>query len=260
MSKVEVGTPSRFDYRARRVSSGRGWSREDSSDRSICTPGSRRIYEGSKGWIDSICAVFVASLLMSKVSSEDKGLAKSIAALFGGEVRVTRYCDDNRASTVDLLAAKNSICSDVTSFSTVTLSNAPLFKGGEELQLRVEFLGACYSRFDEAFAHVISMAAFCVINSKWFAAPGMIFPDVVGEYFGRSCELQHLFFATPYLWGEGLPQSMELETKTVAWLAGVPISEAEYQYAEQYGPDALSSILEKEDVDACDLERACVFA
>lgn len=197
---------------------------------------------------------------MSTVSAENKKIAKSLAELFGGDLRVTRYRDDNQESAVDLLFVEDSICPEVTSIATVSLSDSPLMFNGEEFHVRTEILGACYRRYQEDFAHVLACAAFCIINSKWFPAPGVIFPDAVGEYFGRGQGAEHLLFATPCLWGEGLPKTMELETKTVAWLTGVPITEREYRFAEEHGSEALESVLEEKDVDVCDLQRPCVFS
>ena len=37
---------------------------------------------------------------------------------------------------------------------------------------------------------ILSTAAFCIINSKWFCYPGAIFPDIVSMYL-KSSKIKH---------------------------------------------------------------------
>ncbi|ERP96195.1 hypothetical protein Q674_05390 [Acinetobacter sp. COS3] len=52
---------------------------------------------------------------------------------------------------------------------------------------------------------------------------------------------------------------MNLETKTVAWLLAVPISEAECRYAAEHGAEQLEKILAKYQIDVADINRASIF-
>jgi antitoxin YqcF len=58
----------------------------------------------------------------------------------------------------------------------------------------------------------------------------------------------------PSLWDERLA-SRVVGAKTVAWLMAVPVSEAEANFAEQNGLDALETRFEQREVDVTDLER-----
>jgi Suppressor of fused protein (SUFU) len=52
-------------------------------------------------------------------------------------------------------------------------------------------------------------------------------------------------------------QSQKLTRKTVAWLQGLPISQAEYELALESGVDELEDLLEAKSVDVFDLYRSC---
>jgi hypothetical protein len=144
----------------------------------------------------------------------------------------------------------------VTSYSTIGLSDSPILKDKRDLGIRAEFVGACASAFPE-FANILATAAFCVINSHWLCHPGAIFPGVVEKHRPES-PMRHLIFVPPFLWDESL-QTLQLPDKKVAWLMAVPISESEYGYAIDHGPDALGDVLEQEGIDVFDLDRASIL-
>lgn len=197
------------------------------------------------------------------VFPENKTLARTVARVFGGSPRVTRFWDDNHKSWVDILA-----CSDhrpgVTAFSTLGLSDHPLYKDGAEYPARLEIVGACVSKFAAActrrhqgFDNAISTAAFCIINSRWFCYPGAIFPDVVAMY-KLSKTMKHLLFVPPFLWEDDL-KTLDLGKKKVSFLLAAPISEAEYVFAQQKGSDLLEEVFERTNIDIFDLNRKSVF-
>ena len=67
-----------------------------------------------------------------------------------------------------------------------------------------------------------------------------------------------ILFTDPFLWEDQL-KTLNLETKTVAWLLAVPISEAEYRYAAEHGAEQLEKILAKYQIDVTDINRASIF-
>lgn len=189
---------------------------------------------------------------MSDVSSENKIIAKTVATVFGGHPKVTCFWDENEKNHVDILTCEGQPQKGVTSYSTIGLSDAPLIKGEEEFGVRLELVGACASSCQD-FGNVLSTAAFCIVNSKWFCSPGVIFPDIVSMY-DCSSTMQHLFFAPPFLWSDEL-KTLELDSKTVAWLLAVPISEAELRYAESEGTEKLEELFEQHQIDVYDINR-----
>ena len=105
------------------------------------------------------------------------------------------------------------------------------------------------------FANVMATAAFCIINTDWSIHPGAIFPNVLGMY-KCSDTMKHLMFVPPFLW-EDL-ETLSLDSKTVAWLLAVPISDEEYQYAMDNGTDALEKLFEEEQIDLFNIDRESV--
>jgi len=190
------------------------------------------------------------------VSSENKIIARTAAAAFRGQPRVSCFWDDNRKNNVDLLACENQPDKGINSYSTIGLSDTPLLKEGRDIGLRLEFIGTCVGSCKE-FENILSSAAFSIINSRWFCAPGVIFPDIVAMY-KCSLTMKHLMFVPPFLWENDL-KTLELGSKTVAWLLAIPISEDEFRYAELEGSERLQEIFEKNKIDIADINRSSVI-
>lgn len=95
-----------------------------------------------------------------------------------------------------------------------------------------------------------------MLNSGWFAAPGVVFPDVLAMY-SASSTMKHLLFLPPFLWDDQL-RSMTFEGWQLGWLMAVPISERELQVAQNEGVPALEDRFEAHQIDVFDLERASV--
>ncbi len=75
--------------------------------------------------------------------------------------------------------------------------------------------------------------------------------------FSASSTLNHVLLLPPFLWAS--LKTLELDDKTVAWLMAVPISDAELDFAERMGVDALETAFEKAQIDVFDLNRASVI-
>ncbi|MFT3913052.1 MAG: suppressor of fused domain protein [Anaeromyxobacteraceae bacterium] len=188
---------------------------------------------------------------MSSISKDDKALASAIAATFGGVPRVTRYYDDPRTHSIDILRAVDRPQAGVTSWSTVGLYKSPLYLRDNEYPARVEIVGACGSAFED-FGSVLATAAFNIAKDRWFCAPGVIFPDVVKMY-RPSGTMRHGLFVPPFLWDS--LRTLKLGGRDVAFLLLVPISEGECKLAEAEGPAQLEALFEKEQIDIFDIDR-----
>src|SRR5260370_16545525 len=102
---------------------------------------------------------------------------------------------DNRSS-VDVAAVVGSPEDGLTSYSTVNLSDWPLYVDGREHETRIEMMGTAPSEF-ELFQEAVSTAAFCVIKQKWEGYPGAILPDVLAMYH-LSPPIQPSLFIHPF--------------------------------------------------------------
>lgn len=193
---------------------------------------------------------------MSEISDVTKTIAKHTAMVFGVEKPpIYRYHADNRKSSLHVMEAADCPQNGVTSYATVGLSNYPLIRNGETFDVRVELLGACDSR-TVGFGNVLSTLGFCIVNSKWFCAPGVIFPSAV-DMFQLSSTMSDIYFAHPFLWNDKFDSTIFGGVK-IAWLLAVPVSQRETEYARRYGPAQLEALFSARDIDIYDLNRPSV--
>lgn len=172
------------------------------------------------------------------------------------ECTFTDYWDDDQKESIVLFKAVNSPQNGVDTYSTVGLSAFPLLREGKEIKVRTEIIGACGNNFKH-FENIVATAAFCIINSKWFCAPGVIFPDIVSMY-KASNTLSDLYFCPPFLWDDRL-SGLTVEKKEIAWLLAIPISRTEADFASAFGPAELEKLFQKADLDIYDLNRVPVI-
>lgn len=169
---------------------------------------------------------------------------------------IGRFLDANDQGDVFVMTARDCPHVGVNTFATVGLSEHALMTNGADFGTRVEFIAACGTAFSGLDA-VISTAAFGVINSKWFCAPGIIFPGVVSMHPGVSKTMSDVYFAYPFLWGMRL-NSTTLSGHTVAWLQVVPVSKRETAFALAHGSEKLEQLFERSPFDIFDLNRPSV--
>ena len=189
---------------------------------------------------------------MTDISKDNKILAKTILKVFGGSPQIHRYWDDAENSHVEILNCHKSPQHNLNSYATIGLSDHQLLVEGKPQDFRLEIVAACSSDVSE-FPNILSTAAFCIINSKWSCFPGAVFPDVV-EMFDCSKTMKHLMFVPPFIWENDL-ESLSLETKTIAWLLALPISEKEFQFVEDFGPARLEEVFQGEQIDIFNINR-----
>ena len=192
------------------------------------------------------------------VTSENKELAKYITAIVGINRTVQRYWDDNNSSFLDIFTCDDPTDLNVKFYGTIGLSDYPNeieMKNKEQKNIPVEFLISGYKKF-EKIPNILSTSGFYLSKDKWTCQPGSVFMRIVEMYY-KNLEMKHVFFTSPFLWENKL-ESLKLETKTVNWLLGIPISDAELNYRNENGVDALERLFEEKGVDVFDLERISV--
>ncbi len=187
------------------------------------------------------------------VSSENKALYRYLTAQFGAS-KINSYWDKAEESYVDLFEAKDMPSKNVTTWVTVGLSDASTGLTVDGVPLGVEFLFASNSVNSRA-ANIIATCAFNVINSKMKCEPGAIYPGVIEMYY-KNISVKHILLHNPFLWNL---ETQKFETKAVAWLLLVPISDAEYKFALQNGVEKLSRDLEKRNINIFNLNRKSIF-
>jgi len=190
------------------------------------------------------------------ISDTSKAIAQYTATAFGADRPPIRHMwDEARQSDLYVCEAVDCPQKGVTSYGTVGLSEYPLMRNGQEFGARVELVGACGSAFP-GFNELLATLGFHVANSRWFCAPGVIFPGVM-DLHRLSVTMRDVYFARPFLWGDHFGSAVFGE-RTVAWLLAVPVSRAESEYAIQKGPAQLEELFTARDIDIFNLNRASV--
>ncbi len=189
---------------------------------------------------------------MSDVSEANKIVAQKVAEAFGRYPKITTMWDADNRSSVYVAAVVDSPEKGLTSYSTVNLSDWPLYVDGHVYATRIEMMGTA-PRELELFESAVSTAAFCVIKQKWECYPGAIFPDILAMY-DLSATMKHVLFTEPFP-NTPLEKSLQLPDRLVTWLMMVPIADSEYEFAKARGWEALGQMFEDRNIDVWDLER-----
>lgn len=189
---------------------------------------------------------------MSELTESSKLVERKLVEAFGCKPTITSYLDGDGPGSVDIASASDTPDIGITSYSTVNLSDHPMYVGGREHETRVEIAGAA-PRQVPRFANVISSAAFGVMNQKLACYPGVVFPDVISRY-QLSATMRHVMFSEAYLWPR-LDTSLRLPDRLVSWVLVIPIADSELEFANLHGWQSLGRILERHDIDVYDLQR-----
>ncbi|MDR6553466.1 suppressor of fused domain protein [Paenibacillus qinlingensis] len=190
------------------------------------------------------------------ISNENKVIAKSALQAFGGKPSVSKYWDDGKVSSIDLLSSANTPYDGITSYSTIGFSDYSIDYFVDEVPLRLEIVGVCATEY-ELFPNVLATSLFNIINSKQSCSPGTVFRGVVKMYY-PNVEVEHVLFVPPFLWEEHL-KNIDFPEKKVTWLLAIPISEKEYRFAKENGTDKLEDLFESNEIDIFNIERKSVL-
>jgi antitoxin YqcF len=188
-------------------------------------------------------------------TSENKSIAKLALTAFGNnpEAKVINYReDDNKESCIPILICPNSPDDKLPSYSTIGLSDYPMFQNQTEFPVRVEIVGAC-STVIKWFPHLIAACAFHVAHSGWLCRPGAVLENA-NSNCSEDSNFKHVYFTAPFLWEESLT-TLNFPTKQVAWLLAIPITNQEYDYIKVNGDEKFEDLLELKEVDIFDLNR-----
>ena len=133
---------------------------------------------------------------------DNKKIAHKLWETIGGKPKVVEYFNEsNEDSKIDIYIGENRPYDGVISYGTIGLSNYDI---GLELPnkkaLRVEFIGACGSYYKE-FANIMSSCAFNIMDEQYSCKPGIVYPDIVSQYYKES-EMKHIMFVLPFLWDD----------------------------------------------------------
>ena len=177
-------------------------------------------------------------------------VAQIAADAVGGDASVHSYRTDDEQTSISVLTCTSAPGDGWMTCSTVNLHVVSNLLDGVDVRVELMVSGR---QEDEAVASLVATSAFFVMANGWLAAPGVVFPRLVAEYFPMT--------STPHLmWVEPFPYP-ELSTVqidglgAVHWLMGVPISEDERGLLLERGFDTLDARLNEANVEYYDFWR-----
>src|SRR6185436_12197928 len=183
----------------------------------------------------------------------NKQIARYAASVFGGVPRVDEYVNDSDTLSVGILSCPDRPMKDVTSYSTIKLSDHPMPWIEGEFPARLELAGVCSSDV-EKFSNILASAAFTIIGTGAVYHPGTVIHDIVRSHLPRT-HLPHLYLTMPFMWGKKLNE-LDCGNKRVVWLLAMPIGETEYEYLKNNGEEDFEKLLSSRHADFSNLERA----
>lgn len=139
------------------------------------------------------------------------------------------------------------------SYSTLNLHEWPNIVNGYDI--RIELAGLADSEI-ETFSEVLAEAAFAIIRDGWFAAPGVVFADIVGEHV-LGTTVPHLVWAPPSPW-EALNSVSVGDEIDVKWLLAFPVSEPERRAIVAEGFNTIEDRFADLEVEYFDLFRESI--
>jgi hypothetical protein len=192
-------------------------------------------------------------------TNENKRLAKVMRNILActPNIKVVNHLNPEESLGVDILYCPESPWEGFTTYATIGLSDYPMYNYGEEeeFHVRLEILGVCNSDIDW-FPNILATCGFYLIQEGWLFSPGFVLKNIAPVY-DPDIQFKHIYFSEPFVWEELHP--LQLETKKVAWLLCILISDAECHYREQNGSDKLETLLDSNDVHVFDLARKSVL-
>jgi hypothetical protein len=181
-------------------------------------------------------------------------VSRHVSRVVGGEPSVHAYYDEPEDHVVAIVTCSGTPSRELATVSTASLHVAPNKLEGDDI--RVELLLVTELHLDEA-ANVLATAAFNVMKDGWLAAPGVVFPGAVREYYPRATT-PHIMWTEPFVFPQLSTVHLEGVEHDVHWLQGVPLTEQERAFLSDSGFDALSARLEAADAPYYDVMRQSV--
>lgn len=182
-----------------------------------------------------------------------KPVFKGLAAVVGPVEKVTHYFDEPEENTVDIASFVDLPEDGLVTYSTVTVHGVRNEMDGNDIPTELLVIARAA---DGALVDVLIEAAFAVGVDAWLAAPGVVFPSAVQQYFPDT-STPHLMWQETFVWPE-LGALEVPEFGKVYFLTGIPLTTAEVDFMHAQGYDALQDALSAADVPYTDLRRASV--
>jgi antitoxin YqcF len=190
-----------------------------------------------------------------KVTDEEKQIARFLETRFSSRPRffIHRDAPDDPVY-IAIAVAENYPGAGLSTCATNGVSNHPLYDstGAIYPDTRLELVATCRSPQAGQLREMVFFAGRTVVKDRWFCAPGVFLLNAVSR-FGTFGDMKHLYFTTPFA-QDGFVTN-DFGDRRVSWLAAVPVSDAEMQFARNKSTSALEDHFVAKDVDWENISR-----
>lgn len=174
-----------------------------------------------------------------------------------GNPKAEVYAHDNSKGTlrIGIIHAPDTPDEGLTTYATVNVNEAENRFDGTNIP--AELIGVVESGNDH-FANAIGTVAANCMGDGLSLAPGVVHRNALANYPGLAPHLPHMLMTYPIDFGEEFSK-IPTSQGSVYGLQAMPISEAELNYLQDQGFDALEEAFMEADIDYYDLTRPSIF-
>jgi antitoxin YqcF len=186
--------------------------------------------------------------VVAEIKPEFKRWVDHLKRKVPGQLHVVAYYDDKKRHSIDIFTSQNAngVVAATIGLMDVSQSRKPGIDLFTELLMDVRG-GNRY------LCNILSTVSFFILKDGWKVAPGVVFEKMVSMYMPRS-RMKHVLFMPPYQWDEGMTR-VDLVSRTICPLLGVPITDDEMTFVKDRGADALQQRWSETGTDVLDWKR-----
>jgi len=184
---------------------------------------------------------------VARASEKNRQLARRWRDAFGQGDRgqVCAYYNEGDSLRVDIFEVADAPQRGVSTFASIGVSDyANEVAPGQAVPVELIAVGAAAA--SDLPARTLATIAFDHIAPGIVLRPGLVVPEAVSRNSATTV-LRHVLLTAPFLWDD--LGCVETEVMSVYPLLAVPITEAEFRFAEVHGGDALEARLAERQID-----------
>lgn len=179
-------------------------------------------------------------------------MAQTLRTTIRGESVVRAFYDEHEENVVAIVEADGTPDPGLSTYATASLHAYENVLDSRDIRVELILVG---ERGRPEVANVLATAAFFVTKDRWLAAPGVVFPNIVSEYFPEAT-VKHVMWVEPFDFTGVSSLTISGLAEPIHVLQGVPITDAERDLLVAHGFGALEHALESGGARHYDLARA----
>lgn len=192
-----------------------------------------------------------SSLTRPELPPTRPAVSRAVQELIGGQSAVRAYYDDSEQHVVAIVESQGSPHRQLATYVTASLHAQENRLDDQDVRVELVLVGEAGR---PEVGNLLATAAFYVTKNRWLAAPGVVFPDVVTEYF-PDADVRHLMWVAPFDFGGLSSFSADGFELPIHGLQGMPITDAEWSLLRRRGFEALEQALRGASALHYDLAR-----